>query len=185
MQGLLVTARGLQLALVCIAFLVLPASAAMQEEIATPGGPLAIRQLDEGKLGKEFVVMLGYKQVIRTREGDEKTRFNDFPVPRLLHYVGKPIPPFDAVAVFQQFSWGNACNGGPIWFLGIRKNGTYSVSGSIDYCGGADPLVSVISNAIRVVLPAPQPQKGKNEFGEEIWIYEHGKLKHVNSPGSK
>ncbi len=32
---------------------------------------------------------------------------------------------FDAVAVFQQFNWGSACNGGPIWFLGIHANGTF------------------------------------------------------------
>lgn len=185
MPGLYGIAQGIRLAVAGFAFLVMPAEAITREEIATSGGVLAIHQLDEGKLGKEFIVMLGNNQVIHTREGDETTPFNDFPVPRILRYVSQPIPPFDAVAVFQQYSWGNACNGGPLWFLGIHKNGTFSVSSSIDYCGGAEPVVTVTSNAIRVVLPALQTQKETSILGKEVWIYEHGKLKPVHFSRSK
>lgn len=103
-------------------------AAAQQEQLTTPGGLLIIRQLDQRLLGTKFVVMLGQREVIRTKEGDEKTSFPNFPVPRVIAYVGKAITPFSAVAVFQQFNWGNACHGGPIWFLGIHEDGTFWVS---------------------------------------------------------
>ncbi|MFZ2403544.1 MAG: hypothetical protein WAW41_00290 [Methylobacter sp.] len=124
--------------------------------------------------------MLGQRVVIRTKEGDEKTSFNDFPVPRLLKYVGKAIPPFDAVAVFQQFNWGNACNGGPIWFLGIYKDGTFTVSDPIDFCDGPSPIVLISSKTIHVVLPASQSQGG-TEGNPEEWIYIQGKVQAAQS----
>ncbi len=80
------------------------------------------------------------------------------PVPRLLKYVDKAIPPFEAVAVFQQFSWGNACNGGPIWFLGIHKSGTFTLSNPIDFCGGPSPMVTVtLSRSLNLLMKSRKP----------------------------
>jgi len=165
-----------QLAVACIAIFVLPVAVAKQEGIATPAGRLIIRQMDSEVLGKEFEIKLGNQQVIRTQEGIGEVPFSDFPIPRLLKYVGKSIPPFDAVAVFQQFNWGNACNGGPIWFLGIHKNKMFSISEPIDFCGGPTPRVSVSSKAIYVALPTTKIQEATENSPNDKWMYRQGKI---------
>jgi hypothetical protein len=151
--------------------------AVAEDAVMTPGGLLVIRQLDEGFLGSDFAVMLGKREVIRSKEGDEQTPFSNFPVPHLLKYVDKAIPPFEAVAVFQQFSWGNACNGGPIWFLGIHKDGTFTVSDPIDFCGGLSPKVTVTSEAVHVISPASDGKNESEPSPEKEWIFFQGKVK--------
>jgi hypothetical protein len=112
-----------------------------------------IERLDDQQLGTEFEVRLGNHVVLHTKEGDGATAFPDFRVPDIIKYVGEPIGPFDAVAVFQQFTWGNVCNGGPIWFLGIRRNGSFTRSDAVDNCGGLTPQVTVNHGAIHLMLP--------------------------------
>jgi hypothetical protein len=162
-----------------IVLLVSCAAVAMQEGVRTPGGFLVIRQLDKELLGGDFTVILGNREVIRSKEGDDKTPFSSFPVPRLLKYIDQPIPPFAAVAVFQQFSWGNACNGGPIWFLGIQKDGTFTVSDPIDFCGGPSPIVTVISETVHVISPASDGQDGSDPSPEKEWVFSKGTVKTI------
>ncbi|MGY6274210.1 hypothetical protein [Methylomonas sp. MgM2] len=149
------------------------------ENITTPGGTLIIRQLDQWLLGAEFVVILGQHEVLHTEEGNNRRSFPDFPEPRVIAYVAKRMPPFSAVAVFQQFSWGNACNGGPIWFLGIREEGTFLVSDAIDYCGGPLPIISVTEDAVYVVLPASKLADGDKPISKRVWIFRQGKVQQV------
>jgi hypothetical protein len=162
--------------LVLLTLLLSAPVAAQQEQLITPGGPLIIKQLDKRLLGSSFVVMLGEREVIRTEEGDENATFPRFPVPRVIAYAEKGIPPFSAVAVFQQFSWGNACNGGPIWFLGIHRDGTFWASNPIDFCGGASPIVSVTPDAIRVILPASDLENGSAPIPKSEWVLFQGKV---------
>lgn len=162
-----------------IALLVSSVAFAMENKVMTPGGFLVVRQLDKGLLGSDFAVTLGKQEVIRSKEGDEKTPFSNFPIPHLLKYVDKAIQPFEAVAVFQQFSWGNACNGGPIWFLGIHKDGTFIVSDPIDFCGGPSPIVTVTHDAVHVISPASDGQNGSEPSPEIEWIFFNGKVKPI------
>ena len=103
---------------------------------ATPAGLLIIEQVDDRKLGSEFNVRLANLPVLHSKEGDKTAAFPDFPVPDVIRYVGEPVGPFDAVAVFQQFNWGNACDGGPIWLLGVSHDRSFTKSNPIDNCGG-------------------------------------------------
>ncbi len=153
-------------------------SEAQQKQFVTPGGPLVIQQLDKQLLGSNFVVMLGGREVMRTQEGDVNAKFPDFPVPRVLAYAGKGMPPFAAVAVFQQFNWGNACNGGPLWFLGIYKDGSFWTSKPIEFCGGTPPIVSITSKIIRVTLPGSD-KKGSTPTPKREWILFQGKVRQL------
>jgi hypothetical protein len=170
---------GPPLAFVILMLTGLATAAVIRQEVTTPGGPLVIKQMDEGALGTDFVVTLGQQVVIRAKEGDPETTFADFPVPKLVKYVDQPVLPFAAVAVFQQYNWGNACNGGPIWFLGIYKDGTFSVSKSIDFCGGPSPLVSVTPDGVHVVLPASTVKDGATTLAEEEWVFSENRLRRV------
>ena len=140
-----------------------PASAGSPGETATPGGTLVIRQLDSLPLGNHFLVTLGDQHVLETKLGDDARPFADFPVPGLLKYVDREIGAYDAVVVFQQSNWGNACAGGPIWFLGIHRNGAFSRSIPIDACSTAPPAVTVQNGAIDVIL-AGSPNVATQEW---------------------
>lgn len=170
---------GQPLALVAAVFVGLAGAATVREDILTPGGALVVQQMDEGPLGTDFAVTLGRRVVMRSKEGARESVYADFPVPKILKYVGQPVPPFDAVAVFQQYSWGNACNGGPIWCLGIFRDGTFSASEAIDFCGGPAPLVSVTSAGVHIVLPASTARDGATTLPAEEWVFSGAKLRRV------
>jgi hypothetical protein len=144
----------------------LPALAATTQPLATPAGPLVIEQVNVQEPHREFKVYLASQMVSHSKEGDAATAFPDFPEPVVIGYVGERIGGFDAVAVFQQFSSGNACNGGPIWLLGISRDGGFTRSKPIDACGGPAPQVTVNHSVIHLTLR----QTGKTSPAEE-WTY--------------
>jgi hypothetical protein len=130
-----------------------PAVAPLRTEIATPAGPLAIEQVGNDLLGLEYNIVLAGKIVLHTKEADDHAAFPDNQVPSLVQYVAGPIGAFDGVAIFRQSNWGNACDGGPIWFLGIHRDGSFSASPPIDACGGAPPRVADDHGVIHLTLP--------------------------------
>jgi hypothetical protein len=151
-----------------------PTRAETVEEIATPAGPLVVDATNNQTFSREFKIILGGQTVLHTIEGGSGAPFLNFPEPTVIRYVAEPIGPFDAVAVFQQFSSGNACNGGPIWFLGIRKDGRFTVSSQIDFCGGLSPEIWIDHGVIHVKLPVDEkerlPRDARNPLPEE-WAY--------------
>jgi hypothetical protein len=128
-----------------------PALASTKKEIPTPGGPLIIEYVSDQEPSREFNVFLSGQTILHSKEGDAP--FPGFPEPKVIKYFGEPIGPFEAVAVFQQFSLGNACNGGPIWMLGISHDRSFTRSDPIDNCGGPAPEVTVNNGAIHVIFP--------------------------------
>ena len=142
-------------------------------EIPTPAGPLVIRQVDEGPLGTHFIVTIGGLVVIETIEGDDTKPFPDFQVPEILKYVDREIGPYNAVAVFQQHNWGNACAGGPVWFLGIGRDSSFHKSAPIDACSASTPIVTVQDGHIDVLLPNADPT------GSEEWRYSGNAIRRV------
>jgi len=139
------------------------------KEIPTPAGPLAIEHVNDQEPSREFKVCLGHLNVLHSKGGDATTEFPefpDFPEPVLIGHFREPIGVFDFVAVFQQFSSGNACNGGPISFLGISGGGGFTRSKPIDNCGGLAPQVTVNQGVIHLTLP----QSGQAAPAEE-WTY--------------
>jgi hypothetical protein len=146
----------------------------IEEQRPTPSGPLVIEQVDEGPLGNEFYVQLATKTILHSKLGDVTTEFPAFPIPHLFKYFGEPISGFDAVAVFQQFNWGNACDGGPVWFLGISRDGNFKKSNSVEFCG--PPETTVKHGIIHLIRSQPGQALPPKE-----WIYSGGKLQKVTT----
>jgi len=142
------------------------ALASIKQEIATPAGPLIIEHINDQEPLREFKVRLAKRTILYSKEGDPATAFPYFPEPVVIRYVPGPIGVFDAVAVFQQFSLGNACNGGPIWFLGISSDGKFARSEPIDACGGTSPQVTVNHGVIH--LTVPQTDQEWTYSGQEL-----------------
>jgi hypothetical protein len=151
-----------------------PAAAKTVKEIVTPTGVLVVDAVNSQAFAHEFKVTLAGQTVLHTIEGDAATPFPNFPEPAVIRYVAEPIGPYDAVVIFQQFSSGNACNGGPIWFLGISKDGRFAISPPIDFCGGRSPRIMIDRGVIHVEFPVDEkdlPSTDARRSQSEEWTF--------------
>lgn len=135
--------------------------------VDTAAGPLTIVQLDEGNLGRHFRVTLSGKTILETGESGES---GDFPFPRVIGRFTAQAAPYDDLLLLQQFDWGNACNGGPLWFLGINRDGSFKRFDFIDFCGGPAPIVEARGATVELRMGGDSP---------EVWALEKGKLRKV------
>lgn len=165
--------------LVCAASLSVGAQQ-VKERLATPAGEIRITQLDAGELGNKFAVTLGDRSILQTN-GEEDGQFSDSPVPTILKHFNA-VKPYDEVVVFQQNMWGNACDGGPLWFLGLKRDGTFGVSSPIDFCGGRPPVMKQTAGRIVVTLPGGPPNRGSGYIPTETWVYENGQVRQLKPP---
>jgi len=166
------------LALACV----LPAGAADppgSETIArrtTIAGELTITRLGDDVFAGPFRIALDDRLVIRT---DNDKPVVGMPIPRILTSFRDRLAPYDEIVVLQQSTAGNACNGGPIWFLGLMRSGAFTVSEPIDFCGGADPLIERRGGAIRLTFPGGPPNHGTEPVPTEVWQFKNGKAHQI------
>jgi hypothetical protein len=157
----------------------------LKQRLVTVAGELKIFQLDEGLLGNKFAIKLNNDSILVTDGDNESGRFSGFPFPEIIKHIKTTVGPFDEVAIIQQNMWGNACDGGPIWFLGLKKDGSFSISTPVDHCGGPSPVIHSNSNRITLVIPGHPPNRGKGYIPAETWIYENGEVKQVKSASAR
>ena len=101
----------------------------------------------------------------------------DMPIPTIHTYYKQGVQPFAEVILMQQQMVGNACNGGPLWFIGLYQDGSYALSQRIAFCGGRQPIVTWSENKITVVLPGGPPHRGTRIIPTVTWVYENGQVK--------
>jgi hypothetical protein len=127
----------------------------------------------------EYEVQLGRRVVFHSNCKDDQDESRGEPVVAILKRFAVPIPPFDEVVVFQQNSLGNACNGGPLWMLGLTKDGQHRVSKKIDFCGGRDPVIVARDGSLEITLPGGSGNRGKGSTATERWVYRDGNVMKV------
>jgi hypothetical protein len=120
-------------------------------------GDLRIIQRDEGRVGNEFAVPSEGRVVVQTGRvaGSSGFRFDDYPLPNVLLRRDKGVVPVDEVFFLQERLWGNACDSGPVWFLGDASDGSYPLFEAIDTCGGPPPFLSVLPEKVIVTDHVP------------------------------
>jgi hypothetical protein len=147
------------------------------DSLKTIAGELKIVALDESC---KFNVTLNGKVVLRTDCDDEKNQWSNTPIPVLhTYYKSQGVHPFDEVVLLQMNMLGNACDGGPLLFLGLKADKTFSLSPSIDFCGGSPPVVTWSSSRVIVLIPGGPPNRGTGYIPSETWLYENGLVKQV------
>lgn len=171
-----------------LAVLLLPpldgAAETVRSQVQTAAGELRIIQLDEGPLGGRFRIDLAGKTVLETDIDRRELPFFGFPAPQIQLHVRAGVAPFVQTVVFQQHGWGNACNGGPLWVLGLRRDGTWATSDSIPYCGGGDPRLTVKRDRIIITLPGGPPNRGTGAVKADAWEFHDGRVARVGEvPG--
>lgn len=148
--------------------------------VDTVAGRIEIGERPRADDGRQaFRVTLAGRELLRTGAGG---KFEDFPIPEILRRYPQGIAPFDEVLVFQQQMRGNACNGGPLWILGLRRDGSHAVSDPIDFCGGRDPQLTATREALTIILPGGPLNRGEGTIPTETWRYRDGKLERIATP---
>lgn len=115
-------------------------------------GDLRIIPRDEGRVGNEFAIPREGRVVVQPGRaaisGD--FRFDEYPLTKA-HLPGdKGVVPVDEVFFLRQRLWGDACDSGPVWFLGDAVDGSYPLFDAIDACGGPPPFLSVLPEKVSV-----------------------------------
>jgi hypothetical protein len=78
---------------------------------------------------------------------------------KLLRHFDGPGGP-KSILLLQAMPAGNACNGGPLFFVRVAKDAAPQYSDVFDYCGGPDPMVGAMPDKILINVPAHAPNKG-------------------------
>ena len=65
-----------------------------------------------------------------------------------------------SILLFQVTTAGNACNGGPLFFVRVSASAPPVYSDVFDYCGGPDPMVGAMPDKILINVPAHPANKG-------------------------
>lgn len=147
------------------------------DNLKTVAGELKIVPLEESC---KFNVTLNGRVVIRTDCRDDSNVWSETPIP-VVHtfYKSGGVHPFDEVVLLQMNMLGNACDGGPLLFIGLKGDKSYSLSESIDFCGGAPPVVTWSDGKVTVLIPGGPPNRGTGYIPSETWVYQNGLVKQV------
>jgi len=78
---------------------------------------------------------------------------------KLLRHFDGPAGP-KSILLFQVMTAGNACNGGPLFFVRVAKDAPPQYSDVFDHCGGPDPMVGAMPDKILITVPAHPPNRG-------------------------
>ncbi|HVQ38715.1 MAG TPA: hypothetical protein VMS31_14350 [Pyrinomonadaceae bacterium] len=157
-----------------------PPASVVADSLNTSAGELKIVAVKDGC---KFNVTLNGKIVVRTDCDDEKNVWATTPIPGIhTYYKSQGVRPFVEVVLLQMGMLGNACDGGPLLFVGLKEDKTFALSASIDFCGGRPPVVTWSSDKVTVLLPGGPPNRGDGYLPAETWVYENGRVRPVKRP---
>lgn len=152
-----------------------PVSSVFADSLTTVAGDLRIVAVKD--LCK-FKVTLDGKVILTTDCDDERNVWSTTPLPSIhTYYKSQGVRPFDEVVLLQMNMLGNACDGGPLLFLGLKKDKTWAWSKRIDFCGGSPPVVTWSNARVTVLIPGGPPNRGTGYIPAETWSYENGVVK--------
>ncbi len=77
-----------------------------------------------------------------------------------------------SILLLQASPGGNACNGGPLFFIRVAKDAAPQYSDVFDHCGGPDPMVGAMPDKILINVPAHPPNKGTGTIAAKNMEYD-------------
>jgi hypothetical protein len=148
----------------------------VKDSLHTIAGDLKIV---ESKANCRYSVLLNDKVLLKTDCDNESSTYYATPEPTIHTYYKslEGFGDFDEVVLLQMQMLGNACDGGDLIFLGLRKDGSHKLSNSIGFCGGRPPVITWGADRVTVFIPGGPPNRGKGYIPSETWIYEKGSVR--------
>jgi len=142
--------------------------------VQTVAGIVSITKSESAGIEGAYTVSLGAKKLLTTGDANPDKAFSDFPHIDVVRHFKRPITPFDEAILFQQYSYGNACNGSSFWVLGLNKDGSYRISKTLDFCGGPSAKVFDRKDGFVVYFPGGPPNIGKGYIPPQTWVFRNG-----------
>ena len=157
---------------------------ATKDSLHTIAGDLKIIEV---KANCQFNVTLNDKVILKTNCDDESSTYYATPEPTIHTYYKslEGLGEFEEVILFQMQMLGNACDGGDLIFLGLKKNGMHSLSNSIGFCGGRAPVITWGTDRVTVFIPGGPPNRGTGYLPSETWVYEKGRVTKQKAKGRR
>lgn len=90
---------------------------------------------------------------------------------KLLRHFDGPGGP-KSILLLQVTTSGNACNGGPLFFVRVAKDAPPQYSDVFDHCGGPDPMVGAMPDKILINVPAHPPNRGTGTVAAKNMEYD-------------
>ena len=78
------------------------------------------------------------------------------------------------VLVIQRNPAGNGCNGGPLFVVEVSKKYDAIVSPQLDFCGGAEPVITQNAKGVLITFPGGPANHGAGKVPTERWQYQGG-----------
>ena len=75
-----------------------------------------------------------------------------------------------SISLLQAMTAGNACNGGPLFFVRVAQDAPPQYSDVFDYCGGPDPMVGAMPDKILSTSRRIRRTRARGHPGEEHGI---------------
>jgi hypothetical protein len=144
----------------------------------TVGGHLEIF-LAATKGGEGYEVRLGSRVVLKSSYELMWARKRGALEPWFVGSLGS-VAPFDEVVLVGWSSPGNACSGSGFTFVGIQRDGAFSIA-DMPYCGGPEPIFNVTPTAVTVVIPEHHPNRGEGRLPAATWVYADGRVSTAQS----
>lgn len=77
-----------------------------------------------------------------------------------------------SILLFQVTTAGNACNGGPLFFVRLAKDASPVYSDVFDNCGGPDPMVGAMPDKILINVPEHPANRGAGTVAAKNMEYD-------------
>lgn len=120
-----------------------------------------------------YELQLAGKLMVRADERDPKDKRGSGPKPSVAR-VFNGVGPADQLVLIRWDGAGNACNGYGYTFAAIKKDGTFSLSEDIPYCGGPEPMIAAAGGKVTFTVPEHAPNRGSGKVPATTWVYENG-----------
>jgi hypothetical protein len=96
--------------------------------------------------------------------------------PRIIAHYPIGFGKFSDVIVIQEQPAGNACSGGRLYLVGVKKSGLHETTAPIDFCSGRDPVVERRGLKIVITFPDGSLNRGAGNGTAAVWEYCEGTL---------
>lgn len=103
-------------------------------------------------------------------------------IPEVLAHFRGGVPPFDEVLVLHRMA-GTYCNGGTFRFLGVKRDGSYTLTHGIGECFAAFPVAEARNGAVRVSVRGGygnNPLPGEPYLPGGTWVFKKGRVSKVS-----
>jgi len=153
-----------------------------EDSLVTEAGELEITKRADVEFG--YQVTLDGRIIVRTNANDSGSVYSGNYIPKIHTYYKPGLENFEGEIVLLEFiSGGNACPGGALQFLNLRRNELPRLSNLVDAC--IPPIVTWDYGKVTLFFPRSPVLRGTGFLPAETWIYQNGVAKKVNAASGR